>query len=76
MDKNKSGTLDRDEFNWGLAECGIKLSANEFDNIFKYFDKNCDNSVNYNEFITLLRGSLNETRRNIVLQAFAKLDKR
>ena len=56
MDKNKSGTLDRDEFNWGLAECGIKLSANEFENIFKYFDKNCDNCVNYNEFITLLRG--------------------
>ena len=56
MDKNKSGTLDRDEFNWGLAECGIKLSVNEFDNIFKYFDKNCDNCVNYNEFITLLRG--------------------
>ena len=41
-DKNQNYFLDREEFKWALKELGIQFTKTEFDNIFKYFDKNCD----------------------------------
>ena len=74
-DKNKSGSLCRSEFCWVLKEVGVQLTKNEFDNIFRFFDKNCDDEISYKEFIGFVRGELNERRLNIVREAFGKLDK-
>lgn len=74
-DKNKSLTLCRSEFCWVLKEAGFHLTKNEFDNIFRYFDKNCDDEISYNEFMQLIRGEMNERRLNAVAIAFKKLDK-
>lgn len=41
----------------------------------KYYDKNGDGSISYEEFVAGLREPLNERRLNIVKKAFASLDK-
>lgn len=51
------------------------MTKTEYDNLFKYFDKNCDDSIHYNEFLFGLRGDLNERRKAVVKLAFEKLDK-
>ena len=43
--------------------------------MFKYFDKNNDGSLDYNEFLVGLRGNLNARRRAVVQRAFKKFDK-
>jgi calcyphosin len=57
-DKNHNGTLERDEFTWALKEAGIVLTKTESDNLFKYFDKNNDNLITYQEFLRGVRGDL------------------
>jgi Ca2+-binding EF-hand superfamily protein len=75
MDDNGDKSLDRYEFQWGLRENGHKLSPAEFEKIFKYFDKNNNGKIAYNEFLRAIRGSLNESRIALVKQVFKKLDK-
>jgi Ca2+-binding EF-hand superfamily protein len=75
MDDSKDMKLDRYEFEWGLRENGHKFTKNEMDKIFKFFDKNNDGVVNYNEFLRVIKGDLNERRRKLVGLAFKKLDK-
>jgi len=43
--------------------------------LFKYFDKNRDGRVSYDEFLRAIRGDLNERRAALVKLAYAKLDK-
>ena len=32
------------------------LTKTEYDNIFRYFDKNCDDEIPFHDFINFLRG--------------------
>lgn len=73
-DMNKSGGLDRQEFEWGLRENGHQLSGLDLDRLFKYFDKNHDGTITYEEFMRAIRGDLTQTRKNIIECAFRKLD--
>ncbi len=76
MDHSKDHKLDRQEFMWGLRENGHVLTPSEFERIFKFFDKNNDGKISYDEFISGLRGeTLNQRRRALVQLAFKKLDK-
>lgn len=74
-DKNRNGIFDRAEFQWAMKDAGIQLTKTEFENIYKYFDKNCDDQISYNEFLFFLRGDLNERRKAVIKLAFEKLDK-
>lgn len=74
-DKNKSLTLCRSEFCWVLKEAGFHMTKNEFDNIFRFFDKNYDDEISYKEFMTFIRGELNERRLALIKVVFEKLDK-
>ena len=74
MDNNGDRKMDRHEFMWGLRENGHSLTPSEFERIFKYFDKNNDGKISYDEFLRGIRGDLNENRKALVLQAYAKLD--
>ena len=51
------------------------LSKDDFDRIFKYFDRNNDGVIRYDEFLRGIRGPLNDFRKGFVLIAFQKLDK-
>jgi Ca2+-binding EF-hand superfamily protein len=75
MDVNGNQKLDRSEFAWGLKENGHTLSPSEFERIFKYFDKNNDGAVSFDEFLHGVRGQLNPRRKAIVDAAFIKLDR-
>ena len=74
IDLNKSGDLDRQEFEWGLRENGHQLSGLDLDRLFKYFDKNNDGNVSYDEFLRAIRGDLSEARKQVIEAAFKKLD--
>jgi len=66
MDNSRDKKLDRYEFMWGLKENGHNLSPSEFERIFKYFDKNNDGKVNYDEFLRGLRGELSDRRKALI----------
>jgi len=66
IDKVKSGKLKRADFTWGVKEAGQYLSKHDLDKLFKYFDKKCEDTVNYEEFLTFVNGSLGEARGDIV----------
>lgn len=70
MDNSGDKMLDRSEFAWGLKENGHDLSPAEFERIFKYFDKNNDGRISYDEFLRALSGDLSEKRRSLISRAF------
>jgi Ca2+-binding EF-hand superfamily protein len=72
-DKDKSGFLSRDEFVWVLKEAGLTLSKIEFEKIFRFFDKNLDNRITYNEFLGGLVPPLQPQRLDLVRQLFVRL---
>ena len=52
----------------------MSISKEECDLLLAALDTNGDGNVNYDDFLTGLRGSLNGTRNNVVTAAFAKFD--
>ena len=75
MDNNGDKKLDRYEFQWGLKENGHDVTPSEFERVFKYFDKNNNGKIDYDEFLVALRGDLNARRTKLVDMAFDKLDR-
>jgi len=75
IDNSRDRKLDRQEFMWGLRENGHDLTPSEFERIFKFFDKNNDGKVCYDEFLRGLRGDMNQRRRDLIMLAYKKLDK-
>lgn len=67
---SRNGLLGRAETRWCLRENGQSLSDQEFERIFKYFDKNNDDFINIHEFIAGVRGELNEYRQKVVDSVF------
>lgn len=74
MDNNKNGLLDVDDFRWGLMDYGITLSKEEAVQVLKHFDRDGNGSVDFNEFIRIIRGDLNAARKTIIRSAYNKLD--
>lgn len=75
MDRSRDNFLDKGEFEWALRENGHILSPVDTEQLFKYFDKNHDGKISYDEFLVKLRGDLNERRKRLVGLAYQKLDK-
>ena len=50
-DKGKNGLLNRNEFKWALKEAGFILNKTEYDSLFRYYDKNADDKISYEEFL-------------------------
>ena len=75
MDENGNRILEPDDFKWGLYNYGIYLSDDDVKALVRAFDRNGDGSVNFDEFLTTLKGKMNERRLKLVALAYEKLDK-
>lgn len=73
-DKDKNGILSKEEIVKGLAKYGINLYPREID-VLDEFDRDGDGRITYVEFLSALKGPMNERRKAIVRRAFDKLDK-
>jgi len=50
-----------------MKDAGLLLTKTEYDNLYKYFDKNCDDQVSFHEFISFFRSQLSDKRNNKVV---------
>jgi Ca2+-binding EF-hand superfamily protein len=75
MDDNGNRLLDPEDFKWGLYNYGIYLNENDIKTLIKTFDRNGDGFVNFDEFLTTLKGKLNDRRLRLVALAYEKLDR-
>jgi Ca2+-binding EF-hand superfamily protein len=77
MDDNGDKKLDKRELHDGLQQYGCPMDRAETDALFDYFDKGVgkDGKISFDELLAGLRGTLNATRKEIVVRAFATLDK-
>lgn len=74
MDDNGSGTLDQYEFTKAINDFGAKIDAKDIATLFRVFDRDGNNEVNYNEFIRAVVGPMNPTRAAVCIKAFKQLD--
>lgn len=62
MDANKNRQVDLSELDSGLRIIGINLNEEQLKVLLKHFDKNCNGTVDFNEFLVCIRGDLNDAR--------------
>jgi len=80
--------ISKDDFNFAFRDLGINLQKEDLDVIIKYnlikllqkvilsvFDKDNDDCVNFEEFLTSIRGKPNPRRQAIIDKAFLKFDR-
>ena len=70
----KDGQLDPAELAEALMVYGINLNDKQIQALLKTFDKNGNGTLSYDEFLSALRGVLNENRLVWVRLAYKKLD--
>ncbi len=74
MDDNGNRQLDIDDFRWGLIDFGITITKEEAAQLLKYIDRDGNGTIDFDEFLRFLRGQLNDFRKNLINQAYDKLD--
>lgn len=67
--------IDKEEFYWGLKDIGVTITKREAEILLDYLDTDDDGYVNYDEFLTGIRGKPNQRRQVFVDKAFFKFDK-
>ena len=72
-DRNKK--VNREDFLFGLREFGISLSKTESDVLLTFLDKDNDGFINFDEFLTGIRGKPNSRRQAIIDKAYLRFDK-
>lgn len=75
MDDDNSKSLDKYEFKKAVKDFKIDIPEDYIDVIFSAFDLNRDGTIDYDEFLRIIRGDLTPQRLAIVKKAYAKLDK-
>ncbi|KAK0062955.1 calcyphosin-like protein isoform X1 [Biomphalaria pfeifferi] len=76
MDDDENRSLDKREFAKGLHDYGlVEFSNAQIDELFKIFDKDGSGAIDFDEFLIRLRPAMSQNRRNLIYQAFRKLDK-
>lgn len=70
MDDNNSRSLEPDEFNKAMKDYMLGFSEAEMGILYTYFDIDRSGSVDYDEFLRILRGPMNPGRKKIVMQAY------
>lgn len=75
MDDDNSKSLDRNEFKKAMRDFKVDIPEDYIDTIFNAFDLNRDGTIDYDEFVRIIRGDLTPPRLTLVKKAFKKLDK-
>lgn len=74
MDDNCSGTLDMYEFKKGIKDFQIGIDEKDIEGLFKAFDIDGSGAIDFDEFIRVVVGPMNQFRTQLVQKAFAKID--
>jgi len=74
VDDTGDRKIDREELRKHMPIYGLPISDSDVDQLFDAMDADHDGRVSYDEFLLAVRGEMNETRKQCVLQAFKKLD--
>ena len=74
MDTNRNQKLSGTELRNGLMRYGIELDDDAFAHVVRAFDRD-NNGISVTEFLSTLRGHLNDRRRQLVQLAYQQLDK-
>ena len=61
MDRNGDKNLDPTEFKYAMRDYGVKISDLEVSAIVKYFDKDRNGKISFDEFLRAIRGELIKT---------------
>lgn len=70
MDDNNSGSLDLYEFKKGIKDFQIDIDEKDIDGLFKAFDINGNGDIDFDEFIRVVVGPMNQFRTQFVKKAF------
>ena len=75
FDVDNSGKIDTDEFSKLCSEYNINLIPDEIKTIFTCFDPSRTGKINYQDFLNVIYGSLNDFRTGLVDQLYNTLNK-
>jgi Ca2+-binding EF-hand superfamily protein len=67
--------LSRPEFEKACRDFRMEMASEDIASLFQAFDINRDGTIQYDEFLRMVRGDLNDHRRSLVERAFKKLDR-
>jgi Ca2+-binding EF-hand superfamily protein len=70
MDDDNSKSLDKQEFKKAIRDFKIDIPDEYVDIVFSAFDLNRDGTIDYDEFLRIIRGDLNPQRLSLVKRAF------
>ena len=74
LDEDNTQELDIKQFSKICKEFDFGLSGEEIEELFISFDKDERGMINYDDFIRVLRGELNEKRKDLIHNVFKHLD--
>ena len=74
LDEENAQELDIKLFTQICTEFDFGLTSEEIEELFISFDKDERGMINYDDFIRVLRGELNEKRKNLIQNVFKHLD--
>jgi Ca2+-binding EF-hand superfamily protein len=75
MDDDGSKSLCRAEFEKACRDFKVEINNDDIGTLFQAFDINRDGTIQYDEFLRMIRGELTENRLKLALAAFKKLDR-
>jgi len=75
MDDDQNRTLDFNEFKKGIRDYGLHLEPKELQEMFSAFDRDGSGLIDFDEFLLALRPPMSKARKDIIGDAFNKLDK-
>lgn len=74
MDDNGNGSLDQYEFTKAINDFGVKIDQKDIATLFKMFDVDGNNEIDFNQFFRTVIGPMNQFRTNICIKAFKAID--
>ena len=66
MDDDNSRNLDINEFTKAMKECMLGFGPKEIKMLYQTFDRNGDGTIDYDEFVRVIRGPMNAFRKKFV----------
>merc|ERR1719167_528332 len=74
LDASGDGLLNQQELIGALQRAGIELNSEQIDSVWRIVDEDQSGAVEYQEFISVFIGEMDEDRVNFVHKSWRKLD--